>query len=194
MILKAAELAAGKASPLPYITSVLSSWKTQGVFSTEQLSAQKQPAKENYYQKTAREEREAEFKKKIQSYYFNLREKAQDRADYFLKRARANAEFRKNEEAIKAEEIQLAKAEALGGDTANHTAALAQLRRERADLLSSMHLTEAMLSPQYRCKKCGDTGFDKDGNVCECYKKFVENASEQERLSDILDAYSNIDL
>lgn len=194
MILKAAELAAGKASPLPYITSVLSSWKTQGVFSTEQLSAQKQPAKENYYQKTAREEREAEFKKKIQSYYFNLREKAQDRADYFLKRARANAEFRKNEEAIKAEEIQLAKAEALGGDTANHTAALAQLRRERANLLSSMHLTEAMLSPQYRCKKCNDTGFDKDGNVCECYKKFVENASEQERLSDILDAYSNIDL
>lgn len=195
MILKAAETAAGKASPLPYITSVLSSWKARSIFSPAQLAAQKQaPAKENYYQKLAHEERDAEFKKKVQNYYFNLREKAQDRADHYLKRARANEEFRRNEESIKAEEIQLAKAEALGGNTEEHANTLDSLRKERAKLLASMHLTEEMLVPQYRCKKCNDTGFDQNGNVCECYKKFVENASDQDRLSDILDAYSNIDL
>ena len=193
MILRAAETAVGKTSPLPYITSVLSSWKAQGIFSPEQLAAQK-PAKENYYQKTAREERDAEFKKRVRSYYFNLREKAQDRAEHYLSRARANEQFRKNEEEIKAEEILLAKAEALGGNVAEHSEKLSSLRAERARLLAELHLTEEMLVPQYRCKKCNDTGFDKDGNICECYKKFVENASDQERLSDILDAYSNIEL
>ena len=193
MILRAAETVVGKTSPLPYITSVLSSWKAQGIFSPEQLTAQK-PAKENYYQKAAREERDAEFKKRVRSYYFNLREKAQDRAEHYLSRARANEQFRKNEEEIKAEEILLAKAEALGGNVAEHSEKLSALRAERARLLAELHLTEDMLVPQYRCKKCNDTGFDKDGNVCACYKKFVENASEQERLSDILDAYSNIDL
>ena len=193
MILRAAETAVGKTSPLPYITSVLSSWKAQGIFSPEQLTAQK-PAKENYYQKAAREERDAEFKKRVRSYYFNLREKAQDRAEHYLSRARANEQFRKNEEEIKAEEILLAKAEALGGNVAEHSEKLSSLRAERARLLAELHLTEEMLVPQYRCKKCNDTGFDKDGNICECYKKFVENASDQERLSDILDAYSNIEL
>lgn len=194
MILKAAETAQGKASPLPYITSVLSSWKTQGIFSPDQLPSQKLPSKESYYQKLVHEERDAEFKKKVQNYYFNLREKAQDRADHYLKRARSNEQFRKNEEAIKSEEIRLAKSEALGGDTAEASAQLAALKRERASLLASMHLTEQMLVPQYRCKKCNDTGFDKNGNMCDCYKKFIENASEQERLSDILDTYSNIDI
>ena len=51
-----------------------------------------------------------------------------------------------------------------------------------------------MLVPQYKCKKCGDTGFDKNGNVCECYKKYIEDAGEQERLSNIIDAYSNIEI
>lgn len=57
-----------------------------------------------------------------------------------------------------------------------------------------MRLSEDKLTPQYRCKKCRDTGFDKNGNVCDCYKKFVENAAEDKKLETILDAYSNIEL
>lgn len=192
MILKAAETAVGKASPMPYITSVLSSWKSKGIFAPEQL-AKEQP-RETYFQKQQREEHDAEFRKKVQNYYFNLRERARDIADHYLKRARSNEAFRKNEEEIKSTEIKLAKAEALGGDTSESAAALKKLKAERASLLKSMQLTEEMLVPSYRCKKCNDTGFDKNGNVCSCYREFVENASDEKKLANILDVYSNIDL
>ena len=192
MILKAAETAVGKASPMPYITSVLSSWKSKGIFAPEQL-AKEQP-RETYFQKQQREEHDAEFRKKVQNYYFNLRERARDIADHYLKRARSNEAFRKNEEEIKSTEIKLAKAEALGGATSESAAALKKLKAERASLLKSMQLTEEMLVPSYRCKKCNDTGFDKNGNVCSCYREFVENASDEKKLANILDVYSNIDL
>lgn len=192
MILKAAETAVGKASPMPYITSVLSSWKSKGIFAPEQL-AKEQP-RETYFQKQQREEHDAEFRKKVQNYYFNLRERARDIADHYLKRARSNEAFRKNEEEIKSTEIKLAKAESLGGDPSESAAALKKLKAERASLLKSMQLTEEMLVPSYRCKKCNDTGFDKNGNVCSCYREFVENASDEKKLANILDVYSNIDL
>lgn len=192
MILKAAEAAQGKASPLPYMTSVLSSWKAKGIYSPQQLLAE-QP-KENYYQKQQREEREAELRKKVQNYYRNLRERAIDRAEHYKKIANADEAFRKNEEAIKATEIRLAKAEALGGETAEAEALLRQLKEERAEILARLSLREEMLVPQFRCKLCNDTGFDKDGSVCECYKKFVEGASAEQKLDNILDAFSNIDV
>ena len=191
MILKAAETAVGKVSPVPYINSVLSSWKARGVFSPEQLAKEQAQGGVPYH---AQEQRADEQRKKVERYYFNLRERAQDRAEHYRKIANANADFRANEEAIKANEIRLAKAEALGGDTAAPAAALKELRRERAALLAQMALTEEMLVPQYRCKKCSDTGFDKDGNVCDCYRESVEDASDDKKLENILDAYANIEL
>lgn len=192
MILLAAETAVGKASPVPYITSVLSSWKARGIFSPEQLAKERPQGKD--FSSRTRDDRGDDFRKKVESYYFNLRERAQDRADHYRKLAFANPAFRANDEAIKANEIKLAKAEALGGDTAGPAAELKTLHSERADLLAQMNLTEDMLVPQYRCKKCNDTGFDQNGNVCDCYKESVEDASDEKRLENILDVYSNIDL
>ncbi len=190
MILKAAETAVGKNSPIPYINSVLSSWKAKNIFSPDQL--EKTSAGE--LQGKQSENKDAALRKRIQTYYFNLREQAQDRAEHYCKLARHDEGFRANEESIKAAEIQLAKAEALGGDATVPAANLASLKRERAALLKKLHLTEEMLVPQYKCKICGDTGFDQNGNICSCYKKYIEEAGEQERLSNIIDAYSNIDI
>lgn len=191
MILKAAEQAAGKTSPIPYINSVLSSWKSKGIFSPEQITADTAQAK---IQQAAADEKNEEFRKKVRNYYFNLRERANDRAEYYKRRARADAAFAKNEEQIRSAEIELAKAEALGGDTKDTAAKLAALREERRRILGRLQIREEMLIPQYRCKRCNDTGFDKNGNVCSCYKKFVENASEEKKLENILEVYSNIDL
>lgn len=191
MILRAAQLAAGKASPVPYITSVLSSWKSQNIFSPEALDKNE---RHTSFRAAAQDDKDAEFRKKVQSYYFNLRERAQDRASYYLSVARQNKDFCENQEALKTAEIQLAKAEALGGNANDLSSRLAELKKKRAELLSAMNLTEEKLTPQYRCKKCKDTGFDKNGNVCDCYKKYVENASEDKKLETILDAYSNIDI
>mgnify|MGYP005797837629 FL=1 len=189
MILKAAEQAAGKISPIPYINSVLSSWKSKGIFSPEQIATAPVPGAVQ-----AAEEKNEDFRKKVRNYYFNLRERAKDRADYYLKHARADDGFSSNEESIRATEIELAKAEALGGDVKALSDKLSALRSERAEILHRLKLTEEMLVPQYRCKRCGDTGFDKNGNVCSCYKKFVENASDEKKLENILEVYSNIEM
>lgn len=189
MILKAAETAKGKNSPIPYITSVLSSWKAKNIFSPDQL--EKQPAPDF---KKQSEDKDAALRKKVQTYYFNLRERAQDKAEHYLRLARRDEDFKKNEDSLKAAEIRLAKAEALGGDASAAEKELSSLKAERKTLLKKLGITEEMLTPQYKCKICNDTGFDKNGNVCACYKKFVEEAGEQERLSNIIDAYSNIEI
>ncbi len=187
MIRLAAETANGKTSPIPYMNTVLSSWKAKEIFSPEQITQETvRPA--------TRAERDEELRKKIRNYYFNLREKAEDRAEHYRKRARGNADFVRNEEEIRSAEIRLAKAEALGGEVEKLSEELKTLRAERAKLLAEMKLTEEMLVPQYRCKKCKDTGFDENGNICECYKRFVQDASDEKKLENILDVYSNIDL
>ncbi len=191
MILKAAEKAAGKNSPVPYMTSVLSSWRSQNIFSPEQLEKQRADGR---FPLHPADDKDALLRKKAETYYFNLREQAEDRAEHYLRAARRNADFKQNEEAVKAAEIALAKAEALGGDAEKAQSELAARKRERAAILGKLGLTEEMLVPQYKCKKCGDTGFDKDGNVCECYKKYIAEAGDEERLSNIIDAYSNIDI
>lgn len=124
MILKAAQLAAGKSSPVPYITSVLSSWKSQNIFSPDALEKDARTA----FRTAENADKSAEFKKKVQSYYFNLRERAQDKAAYYLSVARHNPDFCKNEEELRSAEIQLAKAEALGGDGAALAQNLTQLK------------------------------------------------------------------
>ena len=80
------------------------------------------------------------------------------------------------------------------GETAGEQKKLNELRSERAKILTDMKLTEDMLVPQYRCKKCNDTGFDANGNVCDCYKKFVEDVNSEKKLENILDVYSNIEI
>lgn len=190
MILKAAFLSQGKASPIPYITSILSSWKSQNIFSPDAISNDNKPTNKFI----ENQDKNIDFRKKVQSYYFNLRERAQDKASYYLSIAKHNPDFCKNEELLRSTEIQLAKAEALGGDTVSLNEKVKNLKKQRAEILASMQLSEDKLVPQYRCKKCKDTGFDKNGNVCSCYKKFVEDASDAKKLETILDAYSNIDL
>lgn len=192
MILKAAELANGKTSPIPYMNSVLSSWKAKEIFTPEQIK--KEEPQENFYRQRQREEQDEEFRRKVRNYYFNLREKAEDRAEHFCKLARSDAQFKENEEAVRAADLALAKAEAAGKDAAAERERLQALRSARAGILARLGITEEMLVPQYRCKICNDTGFDADGNICECYKKFVEDASDDKKLENILDVYSNIEI
>lgn len=45
------------------------------------------------------------------------------------------------------------------------------LQNERKALLKSCGYTEDYLEPEFKCKKCSDTGRGKDGKICECIKK-----------------------
>ena len=190
MILLAASRAQGKNSPLPYITSVLSSWKSEGVFSPAQAEAD---ARAFRGARTAQEEPDSRLKRqRVENYYFALRQKAEDRAEHYRKIAAANPDFSANEREIRSAEIRLAKAEALGGGTESEGALLSDLKKKRGQLLSAMGLSEDLLVPQYRCRECGDTGFDADGNVCSCYRRIFEQGSDEKKLGNILDAYSEL--
>ena len=188
MILKAAALAEGKASPVPYITSILSSWRAKHIFSPDALTSTEQRST------AVSNEKDEEFKRKVRNYYFNLREKAQDRAEHYSKLARADADFAAAQDGIKVAEIELAKAEVLGGDTEKLQTELNELRKKKKAALDRLHISEEMLTPQYRCKICNDTGFDRDGKICRCYREFIQNASDDKKLEDILDVYSNIEI
>ena len=53
---------------------------------------------------------------------------------------------------------------------------IAVLRKEKQDILSSIHLTEKDLQPQYRCSVCQDTGYIQEENaiysvMCNCLKQ-----------------------
>ena len=67
-------------------------------------------------------------------------------------------------------EIDLAKAEIFD---ASSLPALqvkkADMLKKRRMMLASVNLTEADLRPAFRCKKCSDTGFLKNGAACDCY-------------------------
>ena len=45
------------------------------------------------------------------------------------------------------------------------------LQNEKKALLKSCGYTEDYLEPEFKCKKCSDTGRGKDGKLCDCIKK-----------------------
>ena len=69
-------------------------------------------------------------------------------------------------------EIALAKAEVFQPETLpalkEKKAALTEERKQR---LKALGIPESKLVPQYKCKKCSDTGFLPSGEVCDCYEK-----------------------
>ncbi|MDR2201268.1 MAG: ATP-binding protein [Clostridiales bacterium] len=80
---------------------------------------------------------------------------------------RANSALLTAETKIRAVEL----AEVKGAKTDRKE--LERLKKERAAVLASMGLTDAVLNPPPRCKLCGDTGLNRDGSPCACAKKLA---------------------
>ena len=104
-------------------------------------------------------------------YYALLREKAQARADKYVAKANANARFSALSVELSKMELALAKAEVF---EPKKLPALEEQKRtllnERATILDELGIQESDLIPQPTCKKCGDTGYMKNGALCSCYK------------------------
>ena len=126
-------------------------------------SPQKIQEKKNIEDANARADRDR--------YYALLRARAEDRAARYLGRARENVRFKEIERKLNVMELALAKAEIR---ESNKLPALKEeqkrLRIERVHILTAMGMTLEMVTPQYVCKKCSDTGFTEDGKACDCYK------------------------
>lgn len=105
-------------------------------------------------------------------YYAALREQAIDDAEKVRKKALSSEEFKRADEELKANEIAVARAEVLGSDKLPFLLnRLEEVKERRRNALQAIGIKESDLLPNYTCKKCLDTGFMKDGRMCDCYKK-----------------------
>ena len=71
-----------------------------------------------------------------------------------------------------------------------------ELKNERKEILLSLNLTEACLEPNYDCKVCNDTGYLKNGSMCNCLKQNLINLSYTTSNLNKLDKenFDNFDL
>lgn len=108
----------------------------------------------------------------INEYYESLRSSAEIKAADNLARARENNDFKAADDRLSGIEHDLAFAE-IAGDAKKITALEAEkagLLKLRAKILSGLNMKETDLSPDYKCKKCGDTGFI-GTKKCDCFDK-----------------------
>ena len=173
MILEAAERAAGANAPLSYMNKLLSEWKRTGVKEVSQIperpAKQQEGAQGKPVFKTEKDIA-ADLRSEREHYYAVLRQKAQERAEQNRRKAGSDVQFAEADAAIKRGEIELARAEVFSPERAD------MIRRElkvwqekRKAALARLSLSEESLMPEYKCKKCSDTGFLPDGRACSCY-------------------------
>ena len=68
-------------------------------------------------------------------------------------------------------EIALARAEVTESDELPALRSkLETIKERRKSILQAVGIRESDLLPNYSCKKCSDTGFLKDGRMCDCYR------------------------
>ncbi len=160
MILEAGKLASGKASPIPYINGILSSWKNSGYYTPDKIglppsSAQGEASQEEYNRE-----------------YERRRNKAVSRAQKNIETAFSIEGFNDIYSRLNSIEKDLAFAE-----IDNNNELLKKLEEEKSNLifkannmLSEFKLTLEDLTPQYACPKCHDTGYN-GTHRCDCYNK-----------------------
>ncbi len=161
MIFEAAKLSAGKSSPIAYMNAILSNWKNKNVFVLDDVEKDTKPT-ENTQESYNRE-------------YSRRRALALSRAQKNTEKATTVSGFSEIYAKINGMEKDLAFAE-ISGDSA----LLLKLETEQKSLISqaenllkSINLTLADLSPVYACSKCNDTGYV-GTHRCDCFNKKVD--------------------
>ncbi len=160
MILEAAKISSGKASPIAYMNGVLSNWKNKNVYAPSQIEesvSSPSTTQENYNLE-----------------YSRRRAIALSRAQHNNEKATAIDGFAEVYSKINSLEKDLAFAQ-----IANDKTLLSELESKQKsliskaqELLSTINLTLDDLSPVYACKKCNDTGYI-GTHRCDCFDKKV---------------------
>ncbi|MGN0814198.1 MAG: DnaD domain protein [Candidatus Coproplasma sp.] len=164
MLLVAAEKSQGKNNPVAYMNTVLSSWKAEGIFSTDKIRSAPKPSDSGSK------------KAIIERHYYDLRAAAKQRAEKALAKAMADEIYGDIKRQLSSLSIQLAFAEI------NDEKSAAVISERISDLetrgdqrLKELGINKEQFKPQYRCKICNDTGYDSEGRQCECLKRFIKS-------------------
>lgn len=170
MIKEAAKRSTNASAPLPYMNKLLSEWKREGIFSPSAIP-ENAPARKSAAVYQSEASIAADIRGDRERHYAALREQALDRAENMRKRAAQNADFKRAESEMKECEIALARAEISESDELPALRSkLETIKERRKSILQAVGIRESDLLPNYSCKKCSDTGFLKDGRMCDCYR------------------------
>ena len=104
---------------------------------------------------------------------------AEDKAERLLASLRENADFTAIESQLRKAQVDLAMG---NGDSKQLQKTISQLQKKQSALLSKIGVNASELTPQYHCRKCGDTGYV-DGIMCSCM---------QEEMRKLIVADSNV--
>lgn len=116
------------------------------------------------------------FRARIERHYYDLRQKAQDRAERALSEAIRDEEYgairkRLNELASKIPFVEIKEP----AKAAQLTKELHELEAQADERLTALGINKADFKPRYSCTLCNDTGYYLDtGQQCKCLKQYIK--------------------
>lgn len=122
-------------------------------------------------QEQARKISEADQKAEREHYYAVLRQEAEALSDKYKAYVERDGEFCEIRKELVKIDIEAAAAEVQGlrEALADAERRRTELQARRARVLARLRIKEENLHPQYKCKKCSDTGYLPGGRQCDCY-------------------------
>ena len=111
--------------------------------------------------------------KEINSELAERRKTAESRTEYYTDILNKNADYSVAEKKYYSAKFDLSKAKFNGDEKAEKKAAsdMNAASETMKAIREKFGITDEMLSPDYRCKKCCDTGITKSGKHCKCFEK-----------------------
>lgn len=166
MLLEAAKLSSGKSNPTAYMSGILSAWKTEGIFSPDKIKGKTKSFANNSDNRSNRAE--------IERHFYDLRHIAEDKAEQALQAATSDDVYGEIYRELNELSIELAFAEIRDAKRAEVISKrITELTEQGDKRLKELNINKEDFVPKYSCKLCNDTGYDKDGNPCECLKKYL---------------------
>lgn len=140
--------------------------KSRRVTTEPAQTSDKQPS--YYDQQVAAADARSEFER----YYSGLRQRAENRTEWFKKRLEQDDTYKRVNDALRALDPKIARAEI---DRLPELVQLLSEKRalkvERARRMAALNISESDLVVKRRCNKCKDTGFLPNGKMCDCYPR-----------------------
>lgn len=141
-------------------------------------------AEKKFRKKTAAPEQASdkptsEYQKKVEDanaradferHYAELQRSALSRVEWFEKRLGQDDTYKLVDAALRALEPKIARAEAFSlPELVQLLGEERKLKGERARRMAVLNISESDLTPKWQCRKCSDTGFLPNGQICDCY-------------------------
>lgn len=116
----------------------------------------------------------ATFRAKIEQHFYELRQKAQDRADNVKERALRDKTYNELHKQITTLAINQSFAAARGNSSEEIQRQIAELEARADERLAALGINKADFEPRYSCTLCNDTGYYLDtGQQCKCLNQYI---------------------